>query len=159
MSIYDYKVKDIIEEEVDLSIYKGKVVLIVNTATSCGFTPQLAGLQALYEKYKDQGFIVLGFPCNQFGKQAKGTNSQISEFCSLKYHTTFPTLAKIDVNGKNASPLFTYIKTGTKSFGTSKIKWNFAKFLINKEGNVVKRYLTFTKPVKLTKAIEKQLSL
>lgn len=155
MSIYDLKVKDAKEQEVSMAGYKGKVLLIVNTATACGFTPQYKELQELYDKYKDKGFEILDFPCNQFGKQAQGSNDEIVSFCEMKYKTTFKTFAKIDVNGDNADPLFKYLKTKSKGFLGSTIKWNFTKFLIDREGNVVDRYAPITAPSKIEKDLEK----
>ena len=140
MSIYDFTVKGRAGEDVSLSTYKGKVLLVVNTATGCGFTPQYEGLQKLYDTHKDKGFEVLDFPCNQFANQAPGTNDEIQSFCTLNYGTTFPRFAKIDVNGKNASDLYKYLKKEKKSALGSSIKWNFTKFLIDREGNVVKRF-------------------
>ena len=140
MSFYDYTVKGRAGEDVSLSTYKGKVLLVVNTATGCGFTPQYEGLQKLYDKHKDKGFEILDFPCNQFANQAPGTIEEIQSFCTLNYGTTFPRFAKIDVNGKNASDLFKFLKKEKKSALGSSIKWNFTKFLIDREGNVVKRF-------------------
>ena len=140
MSIYDFTVKVRAGEDVSLSTYKGKVLLVVNTATGCGFTPQYEGLQKLYDKHKDKGFEILDFPCNQFANQAPGTIEDIQSFCTLNYGTTFPRFAKIDVNGKNASDLFKFLKKEKKSALGSSIKWNFTKFLIDREGNVVKRF-------------------
>ena len=140
MSIYDFTVKGRAGEDVSLSTYKGKVLLVVNTATGCGFTPQYEGLQKLYDKHKDKGFEILDFPCNQFANQAPGTIEEIQSFCTLNYGTTFPRFAKIDVNGKNASDLFKFLKKEKKSALGSSIKWNFTKFLIDREGNVVKRF-------------------
>ena len=140
MSIYDFTVKGRAGEDVSLSTYKGKVLLVVNTATGCGFTPQYEGLQKLYDKHKDKGFEILDFPCNQFANQAPGTIDEIQSFCTLNYGTTFPRFAKIDVNGKNASDLFKFLKKEKKSALGSSIKWNFTKFLIDREGNVVKRF-------------------
>jgi glutathione peroxidase len=157
MSIYDFTVKDISEQDVTLSQYKGKVLLIVNTATHCGFTPQLAGLQSLYEKYKDKGFEILAFPCNQFGKQAPGSNAEINEFCSLKFHTTFPQFAKIDVNGAGESPLYTYLKARRGGVANANIKWNFTKFLVDKNGNVSSRFASVKKPEEIAEEIEKLL--
>ena len=162
-SVYDFKVKDMNGNEVSLSDYKGKVLLIVNTATECGFTPQYEDLQAIYDKFKDKGLVILDFPCNQFGGQAPGDISKIHEFCTSKYNTTFPQFDKIDVNGENASPLFTFLKSkqGFKGFGNgeqakfmdemlkkqdpdyaskSDIKWNFTKFLVDSKGDVVARF-------------------
>lgn len=140
MSIYDFTVKGRAGEDVSLSTYKGKVLLVVNTATGCGFTPQYEGLQKLYDKHKEKGFEILDFPCNQFANQAPGTIEEIQSFCTLNYGTTFPRFAKIDVNGKNASDLFKFLKKEKKSALGSSIKWNFTKFLIDREGNVVKRF-------------------
>lgn len=141
-SIYDYVVKNMKGEDVSLAEYKGKVLLIVNTATGCGFTPQYEGLEALYKKYKDQGFVVLDFPCNQFFGQAPGTDEEIHSFCTLKYDVSFPQFHKIDVNGKKADPLYEYLKTQKKG----RIKWNFTKFLVDREGNVVDRFGPTEKP-------------
>jgi len=140
MTLYDITVLDRSEQEVSLKDYQGKVLLIVNTATKCGHTPQYNGLEALYEKYRGQGFEILDFPCNQFAGQAPGTNEEIHQFCTLNFGTTFPRFAKVNVNGKEASPLFTYLKEQQKGEGTGRIKWNFTKFLVDREGNVVKRF-------------------
>jgi len=140
MTIYDYTVKGRAGEDVSLSTYKEKVLLVVHTATGCGFTPQYEGLQKLYDKYKEKGFEILDFPCNQFANQAPGTIEEIQSFCTLNYGTTFPRFAKIDVNGKNASDLYKFLKKEKKSALGSSIKWNFTKFLIDREGNVVKRF-------------------
>lgn len=155
MNIYDMSVKNIQGEDVPLSRYKGKVLLIVNTATACGFTPQYKDLQDLYLKYKDQGFEVLDFPCNQFGEQAPGTNEEIASFCEMKYQTTFTTFAKIDVNGENADPLYKYLKENSDGILGDAIKWNFTKFLIDRKGHVVDRYAPTTNPSKIAGAIEK----
>jgi glutathione peroxidase len=149
MNIYDFKVKTRKGEEVELSTFKGKVMLIVNTATGCGFTPQYEGLEKLYEKYHDKGFEVLDFPCNQFGHQAPGTDEEIHEFCTGKYKTQFDQFAKIDVNGKNEDPLYTYLKSKKGGVLGKNIKWNFTKFLVDKEGNVVKRYDPTVEPMKI----------
>jgi glutathione peroxidase len=151
MSVYEFSMKDNKGKTVSLSEYSGKVLLIVNTATKCGFTPQYEGLQKLYEAHKTQGFEILDFPCNQFGKQAPGTAEEIQSFCTLKYHTTFPQFAKIEVNGENADPLYVYLKSQQKGTLGSNIKWNFTKFLVDKSGNVVKRY----GPDKTPEVIEK----
>lgn len=140
MKFYDFTVKGRAGEDVSLSTYKGKVLLVVNTATGCGFTPQYEGLQKLYDTHKDKGFEILDFPCNQFANQSPGTIDEIQSFCTLNYGTTFPRFAKIDVNGKNASDLFKYLKKQKGSLLGSSIKWNFTKFLIDREGNVVKRF-------------------
>ena len=158
-NISDFKVKDINLKEVKLSEYKGKVLLIVNVASKCGFTSQYAGLQKIYEQYKDQGFEVLGFPCNDFGGQEPGTNEEIKNFCSLNYDVTFPMFDKVHVKGNEKAPLFELL-TNNSTTGKSAIKWNFEKFIIDKEGNIVDRFRTATKPdsKKITSLIEKELS-
>ncbi len=153
MSIYDFTVLDSENKEVSLSQYKNKVLLIVNTATGCGFTPQYEGLEKLYKQYKNKDFVILDFPCNQFGNQAPGSIEDIHSFCSINYGTTFPLFAKIDVNGKNESPLFTYLKQEKKGILGSNIKWNFTKFLINREGEVVARFAPTDTPAKIEKHI------
>lgn len=158
MGIYDIRVKDANKNEVSMEDYKGKVLLIVNTATGCGFTPQYEGLQKLYDKYKEQGLEVLDFPCNQFGNQAPGSNEEIHEFCTLKYHTTFPLFSKIDVNGKNADPLFVYLKDNSKGFLGSNIKWNFTKFLVDRDGNIIERFAPTVEPEKIEDKIAELLS-
>ena len=157
MNIYDFKVRNAKGVEVPMTEYQGKVLLIVNTATGCGFTPQYEGLQNLYDKYKDKGLEILDFPCNQFGHQAPGTEEEIQEFCTLKYKTTFPLFAKIDVNGKNAAPLFTFLKNHKGGFLGDGIKWNFTKFLVSRDGKVVERYAPVTKPEKIENDILKLL--
>lgn len=157
MTVYDFKVKNTEGKEISLSEYKGKVLLIVNTATGCGFTPQYEGLEKLYREFHDRGFEILDFPCNQFGHQAPGTDAEIGEFCTLKYDTTFPRFKKIDVNGDNADPLYKWLKTQKKGFLTNAIKWNFTKFLIDREGNVVGRFGSTTTPAKLESEIRKLL--
>ncbi len=157
MSVYDFNVKDRTLNEVSLGEYKGKVLLIVNTATGCGFTPQYKGLEELYRKYKDQGFLVLDFPCNQFLSQAPGSDEEIHSFCTLKYDTTFPRFHKIEVNGDNADPLYAYLTKQNKKGKTQKIKWNFTKFLISKNGEVIDRFSPMTKPEKIDKYIKKAL--
>lgn len=137
MSIYSFKVEDSKGQTVQLSDYKGKTLLIVNVASKCGFTKQYTPLEAMYEKYKEKGFVILGFPCNQFAGQEPGTNEEIQQFCSLKYSVTFPVFAKIKVNGSDAHPLYVYLK---EQAGGGAIKWNFNKFLIDKNGKMVKRY-------------------
>lgn len=146
MNIYDFKVRDAKGVEVPMGDFKGKVLLIVNTATGCGFTPQYEGLQKLYDKYRDKGLEILDFPCNQFGSQAPGTEEEIHEFCTLNYGTTFPMFHKIDVNGKNADPLYKFLKKEKGGFLGDEIKWNFTKFLISRDGKVVERYAPVTKP-------------
>lgn len=153
MCIYNFNIKDINGKTVSMNQYKGKVLLIVNTATGCGFTPQYEGLQKLYDTYKDKEFEVLDFPCNQFGNQAPGSNDEIVNFCTLKYNTTFQTFAKIDVNGVKEDPLYTYLKENKKGILGSKIKWNFTKFLVDRNGIVVSRYAPTDKPEKLEKDI------
>lgn len=146
-SIYDFEVNTISGKQVQLADYQGKVLLIVNTASKCGFTPQFTGLEALYSELKGEGLEVLGFPCNQFLKQDPGNDAEISEFCSLNYGVTFPMFSKIEVNGDNTHPLYKYLKTEAKGLlGSEKIKWNFTKFLVNREGEVVKRYAPNTEP-------------
>lgn len=153
MCIYNFNIKDVNGKTVSMNQYKGKVLLIVNTATGCGFTPQYEGLQTLYDTYKDKGFEVIDFPCNQFGNQAPGSNDEIVNFCTLKYHTTFQTFAKIDVNGVKEDPLYTYLKENKTGILGSKIKWNFTKFLVDRNGYVVSRYAPTDKPEKLEKDI------
>jgi glutathione peroxidase len=158
MSVYDFTVKTIRGEEQSLADYRGKVLLIVNTASKCGFTPQYKELQELYEQYRDRGFVVLGFPCNQFGHQEPGTEEEIEQFCQVNYGVTFPMFAKVDVNGENAHPLFQYLKEKAPGvFGTKAIKWNFTKFLVDRNGNVVARFASQTKPSELKSEIEKWL--
>jgi len=147
MGIQDYSVRAITGGEQSLADYKGQVLLIVNVASRCGFTPQYTGLEALYRKYGNRGFAVLGFPCNQFGAQEPGDEAEIQRFCSTTYDVSFPMFAKIDVNGENAAPLYRYLK-GEKPgvLGTEAIKWNFTKFLVNRDGEVVRRYAPNAKP-------------
>lgn len=147
--LYNFTVKNNKGEDVSLKEYEGKTLLIVNTATGCGFTPQYKGLEALYEKYKDQGFVILDFPCNQFGHQAPGSDAEINEFCTMKYDTTFPRFKKIDVNGEQESPLYTYLKSQQGGVLGNKIKWNFTKFLVDKNGNVVDRFAPTETPEKI----------
>ncbi len=157
MRLYDITVKGRAGEDVSLADYKGKVLLIVNTATGCGFTPQYAGLQKLYETHKDKGFEILDFPCNQFAGQAPGTIEEIQTFCTLNYGTTFPRFAKLNVNGKNASELYQFLKSEKKGPTGAAIKWNFTKFLIDREGNVVKRFAPADTPESIEQDIEKLL--
>ena len=152
--LYDYSVTSMGGKEIQLSNYKDKVLLIVNTASKCGFTPQFEGLQKLYEKYSEKGFVVLGFPCNQFANQDPGANEDIQFFCSLNYGVTFPMFSKIEVNGENAHPLYKMLKEQASGFFSKKIKWNFTKFLIDRKGNVVKRLSPATEPTRLEKYIE-----
>jgi glutathione peroxidase len=154
-AIYDFECKLNNGETKSLSDYKGDVMLIVNTASECGFTNQYNGLEALYKTYKDQGFVVLGFPCNQFGHQEPGSDSDIANFCGLNFNLTFPLFSKIDVNGDSTAPLYVYLKEQAKGIlGTQSIKWNFSKFLINREGKVLKRFAPKDKPETIEKAIK-----
>jgi glutathione peroxidase len=146
-SFFDYSVKDSTEDNYDLSKHKGKVVLVVNVASKCGFTPQYTGLETLYKEFGGKDFVILGFPCNQFGAQESGSNSEIQQFCSLTYNVTFPVLGKIDVNGGNADPVYKFLKSEAPGvLGTEAIKWNFTKFLVGKDGQVIKRYAPTTEP-------------
>ncbi|MCM3003391.1 glutathione peroxidase [Priestia koreensis] len=159
MSVYEFSAKTIQGEDVSLEKYKGKVLLIVNTASKCGFTPQYKELQAVYEEYKEQGLDILGFPCNQFGGQEPGSEGDIEQFCELNYGVTFPMFAKVDVKGNNAHPLFTYLSEKAPGLlGSKAIKWNFTKFLVTKEGDVVKRYAPQTSPADIKKDIEELLA-
>lgn len=144
-------------KEINMSAYKGKVVLVVNTASKCGLTPQYEGLEKLFEQYKDKGLVILGFPCNQFANQEPGDTKSISEGCLINYGVTFPMFAKIDVNGPNAHPIYKYLKKELPGFPGNEIKWNFGKFLLDKEGNPVKRFSPIVKPEKLGTYIEKLL--
>ncbi len=177
MSVYQFSVKDSYQEEVSLGDYQGKVLLIVNTATKCGLTPQYAGLEKLFETYNTSGFEILDFPCNQFMNQAPGSDEELSSFCQLNFGTTFKTFAKIDINGDTAHPLYKYLKSVkyneganskekgfisklldlTKSSNEGEIKWNFTKFLINRNGDVVERFAPTVKPEELASAIERVL--
>ncbi|MCC8081769.1 MAG: glutathione peroxidase [Lachnospiraceae bacterium] len=157
MSIYDFKVTDGNGRQVSLTDYSGKVLLIVNTATGCGFTPQYEGLQDLYEKYSDKGFEILDFPCNQFGKQAPGTDEEIASFCTGRYGITFPQFHKINVNGEDADPLYKFLKSQVGGVAGEAIKWNFTKFLVDRKGNVVARYAPIKTPKSLADEIEKYL--
>ncbi|ENZ83849.1 MULTISPECIES: glutathione peroxidase [Caulobacter] len=155
MSVYDYSAKTLDGQDVSLADYRGQVLLIVNTASKCGFTPQYEGLEALYKAYKDRGFTVLAFPCNQFGAQEPGNAEEIANFCSLTYDVTFPVMSKIDVNGADAHPLYRFLKKEQKGLlGTEAIKWNFTKFLIGKDGQVVERFAPTVKPEDLKVAVE-----
>lgn len=160
MSIYNFEVKNINEEELTLERYKGKVLLIVNVASKCGFTSQYKELEELYQKYKDKNFMILAFPSNQFSNQEPGTNKEIKEFCSLTYNISFDIFSKIDVNGKNEIPLYTHLKSEAKGFlCTKNIKWNFTKFLVDPYGEVVERYASLTKPQKIESEIKRLLGL
>lgn len=154
---YDFKAKNIQGQEIDMGSYKGKTVVVVNTASQCGFTPQLEGLEKLYKEHRDKGLVVLGFPCNQFGNQEPGDESSIKEGCMVNYGVTFPMFSKIDVNGENAHPLYKYLKSELGGFLGSKIKWNFTKFLIDPNGKPVKRFAPITKPESMVKDIQKVL--
>ena len=154
-SLYDFTATSIEGKPVSLSAYRNKVLLIVNTASACGFTPQYKGLQALYEKHASQGLEILGFPCNQFGQQEPGSTAEIQSFCEMRFGVTFPLFQKIDVNGSNAHPLFQYLtKAAPGILGTEAIKWNFTKFLVDRAGNVVTRYSSLTKPEDIEPAIQ-----
>lgn len=157
MSIYEIKVKEQDGTEVSLKTYQGKVLLIVNTATGCGFTPQYDGLQDLYEKYQDKGLEILDFPCNQFGHQAPGSDEEITDFCQSRYGVTFKQFKKIDVNGKKEEPLYTYLKQQKNGVFSSNIKWNFTKFLVDREGNVVERFAPTVKPEQIDAKIAELL--
>lgn len=158
-SVYDFSCQTKGGTGRDLSEFKGKVLLVVNTASKCGFTPQFEGLEHLYEQYREQGLEILGFPCNQFGKQDPGNNDEIQEFCQLNYGVSFPMFGKIEVNGGGADPLFKHLKKEAPgALGTQSIKWNFTKFLINSEGEVVKRYAPATKPEDIAADIEALLA-
>ncbi len=154
---YQFSATTLQGKEVSMESYKGKVVLVVNTASKCGLTPQYEGLETLYREYKDKGLVILGFPCNQFANQEPGDAKQISEGCLINYGVSFPMFSKIDVNGPNAHPIYKYLKKELKGFPGSEIKWNFGKFLIDRNGNPVKRFSPFTKPEKLKNDIEKLL--
>ena len=160
MSIYEFQAKAIDGRETSLDAFRGNVLLIVNVASKCGFTPQYAGLESLYQKYKADGFFVLGFPCNQFGSQEPGAESEIASFCNLEYGVTFPLFAKIDVNGPDAHPLYRYLKTVKPGIlGTEGIKWNFTKFLVDRKGDPIHRYAPSDKPEALASDIQAALAL
>lgn len=157
MSIYDFTMRDSFGDEIPFSTYEGKVLLIVNTASKCGFTPQFQGLQELYDTYSERGLEILGFPCNQFAGQDPGTNEEIRSFCQINYGVTFPIFEKINVNGKNAAPLYQYLKKQKSGALGSRIQWNFTKFLVDRKGNVVDRYAPDVKPEDLKADIERLL--
>ncbi|MFT4615354.1 MAG: glutathione peroxidase [Bacteroidia bacterium] len=158
-TIYDFNCLTPAGEEKSLSQYKGKVLLVVNTASKCGFTPQFAGLEDIYKKYQGQGLEILGFPCNQFGKQDPGSNDEITDFCQLNYGVSFPMFGKIEVNGSGAAPLYDHLKSAAPgALGTKGIKWNFTKFLVDQSGKVLKRYAPVDKPEAIAKDIEKLLA-
>lgn len=155
----DFSAKRIDGETLSLKDYEGRVVLVVNTASKCGFTPQFTGLEAVFQRFHDKGFVVLGFPCNQFLNQDPGSDSDIAQFCSLDYGVTFPMFAKIDVNGPDAHPLFQHLTQAAPGLlGSKKVKWNFTKFLVGKDGKVIDRYAPTTKPEDLVADIEKALA-
>lgn len=157
-SVYSFKATDIKGVDHALEEYQGKVILIVNTASKCGFTPQFAGLEELYKEYRDKGLVILGFPCNQFGHQDPGSNGEIQEFCQMNYGVSFPMFAKVDVNGDDAHPLFRHLKAEAPGIlGSEGIKWNFTKFLVDRKGQVVKRYAPTDTPKQIGKDIEKLL--
>ena len=158
-TLYDFQAQSINGETVNFSDYKGKALLIVNTASACGFTPQFAGLEALQQEFASQGLVVLGFPCNQFGSQDPGSNQDIGAFCQKNYGVSFPMMAKIDVNGAQAHPLFQWLKTQAPGvLGSEGIKWNFTKFLVNRQGQVVKRYASLDKPASMSADIAAALA-
>jgi glutathione peroxidase len=158
-TVHDFTVDDIQGQPVNLDRYKGKVLLVVNTASQCGFTPQYKGLEALYRKYRDRGLEVLGFPCNQFGAQEPGSEQEIATFCSTNYDVTFPMFAKVDVNGDKAAPLYRHLKQAKPGLlGTQAIKWNFTKFLVDRDGKVVARYAPNDTPESFDAAVAKALS-
>jgi glutathione peroxidase len=160
-SVYDFSALSVDGRQVSLAQFEGKVLVIVNTASKCGFTPQYAGLETLYRRYKDRGLVVLGFPCNQFGAQEPGTEEEIAQFCGLKYGVTFPIFAKIEVNGPNAHPLYKFLRKEQSgilgAIGLTAIKWNFTKFLVDRAGRVIDRFAPSTEPAELAPAIEKLL--
>jgi len=156
-TIYDFTVPTSNGQEQSLADYKGKVVLIVNTASQCGFTPQYEGLEILHNNYSERGLVVVAMPCNQFGAQEPGNNDSIQEFCQLNYGLSFPVMGKIDVNGAAQHPLYRYLTKQAKGLITDSIKWNFTKFLVNREGQVIERFASVTKPDALAKHIEKLL--
>ena len=156
-NLFDFTATSLSGDDIDLSQYEGKTVLVVNTASKCGFTPQYEGLEKLHETYADQGLVVLGFPCDQFGHQEPGDEEAIGEFCELNYGVKFPMFAKVNVNGSDAHPLFQWLRKAKGGLLGNRIKWNFTKFLIGPDGNVVERYASVTKPEKLKDDIEKVL--
>ena len=158
MSFYDYTAKLNDGSVTKLSKYTGKVLLVVNTASQCGFTPQYKGLQELYSRYKDRGFAVLAFPCDQFGHQEPGNNDEIKSFCETNYGVDFPLFSKIEVNGENADPVYKFLKSEKGGLLGDAIKWNFTKFLIDKQGNVVDRYAPMTPPDNIARDIERELA-
>lgn len=156
-NFYDFKASTLQGKEVVMESYKGKVIIVVNTASKCGFTPQYEGLEKLYAEYKDKGLVILGFPCNQFGNQEPGNEKEIAEGCLINYGVTFPVFSKIEVNGDKTHPIFNYLKTELNGLFGNKIKWNFTKFVIDKNGKPVKRFAPITKPEAMRNYIEKLL--
>jgi len=156
-TIYDFKALTTNGKELDFDQFRGKVLLIVNTASKCGFTPQFAGLEELNQRYKDKGLVVIGFPCNQFASQDPGSDEEISNFCQINYGVTFQMMKKIDVNGKNADPIFQFLKDRSKNIFSDDIKWNFTKFLVASDGVTVRRYAPTVKPSRMRKDIEEML--
>ncbi len=154
MTFYDFEAKTLKGEILSMNTYAGKVVVVVNTASKCGLTPQYEGLEKLYKKYKDDGLVILGFPCNQFGKQEPGSASEIDSFCQVNYGVSFPMFDKIEVNGKDTHPIFKWLKNKLGSILGSKIKWNFTKFLVDRTGKPVKRFAPTTKPEKMEQLIK-----
>jgi glutathione peroxidase len=158
-TVYDFEARSIDGRPVPLANYKGRVLLVVNTASACGYTPQLGGLEELHQAYGPRGLAVLGFPCNQFGSQDPGSNAEIAQFCQLNYGVSFPMMAKIDVNGPAADPLYQWLRTEAPGIlGSKSVKWNFTKFLVGKDGQVIKRYAPTDKPASLKADIEKALA-
>ena len=156
-AFYNFSAKNLQGKEISMRDFQGKMVLVVNTASKCGLTPQFEGLEALYQKYKDRGLVVIGFPCNQFANQEPGDEKAITEVCSINYGVSFPMFAKIDVNGKNAHPLYKFLKKELGGWFGNSIKWNFTKFLVDRNGKVIERYAPQTAPADLEKDIEKLL--
>ncbi len=157
-TFFDFSVQDSKHQNFDLQSFKGKTVLVVNVASKCGFTPQYQGLEELYQKFKDKNFVIVGFPCNQFGAQEPGSDSDIQQFCQLNYGVSFPVMAKVDVNGANTAPVYDFLKSSAPGLlGTEMIKWNFTKFLVGKDGRVIERYAPQKEPKDLAGDIEKAL--
>ena len=156
-TIYDFKAVASNGKEIDFKEFEGKVLLIINTASKCGFTPQFDGLEKLNEKYRDRGLVCIGFPCNQFANQDPGTDSEIEGFCRMNYGVTFQIMKKVDVNGKDAHPIFKYLRSQTKGLLGDRVKWNFTKFLVSRDGKIIKRFGPAIVPAKLESEIEKML--
>jgi len=158
-NFYHFSAKSISGKEISMNDYEGKVIIVVNTASKCGLTPQYEGLETLYQKYKNDGLVIMGFPCNQFGNQEPGDEKSISEGCLINYGVSFPMFSKIAVNGNNTDPIFKYLKKALPGiFGTQNIKWNFTKFVLNKEGNPIKRFSPWTKPANMETEIKRLLA-